>query len=324
MPEGNEPKASQVPVGVQLKRRRQTLKLSLGEVEVATKIRGKYLIEIESGDYSKLPNDIYVRGFVFNYAKHLGLDAEEVAQRYMHERGGQIDSAPMSAPQGFQDSRVVITPQLAILGGILLIVGLVVAYLSWQFAALAGAPRLEVLTPAADGVVEASLLEVSGQVDGGADVTINDSPILTDAAGRFRDTLSLQDGVNIISVTARNKLGKSTTVTRNMLAKLPNAEVPTISSPVEGQFEGVMVEVRIKDAATAITAVVDGRETKQTVLAGATQVFRGKGEIRIKTANAAQTILFVTNSRTSRKELDNLGPNKEAREFTFAPDTVVQ
>src|SRR5580704_12303636 len=75
-------------VGRQLKARRQALRLSLAQVELDTKIRGKFLTALESGDYSSLPNDIYSRGFVQHYANHLGLDGEQVAQAYAKERGG--------------------------------------------------------------------------------------------------------------------------------------------------------------------------------------------------------------------------------------------
>src|ERR1043165_4391102 len=75
-------------VGPELKARRQALRLSLAQVEIDTKIRGKFLTALESGDYSSLPNDIYSRGFVQHYANHLGLDGNVVAADYAQERGG--------------------------------------------------------------------------------------------------------------------------------------------------------------------------------------------------------------------------------------------
>jgi len=54
-------------VGQQLKARRQALRLSLAQVEVDTKIRGKFLSALESGDYASLPNDVYSRGFVYEF-----------------------------------------------------------------------------------------------------------------------------------------------------------------------------------------------------------------------------------------------------------------
>src|SRR6266581_1079990 len=77
-----------VPVGQQLKARRTAMRLSLAQIEVDTKIRGKFLSALESGDYSSLPNDIYSRGFVQHYANHLGLNGTSVAAAYAEERGG--------------------------------------------------------------------------------------------------------------------------------------------------------------------------------------------------------------------------------------------
>ncbi|QQR52969.1 helix-turn-helix domain-containing protein [bacterium] len=100
-------------VGPQLKARRQSLRMSLAQVEVATKIRGKYLIALEAGEYEKLPNDIYSRGFVQNYANHLGLDGTVVAADYALERGVSKKARPKglswSDPQNWY-SRVELWP----------------------------------------------------------------------------------------------------------------------------------------------------------------------------------------------------------------------
>jgi cytoskeletal protein RodZ len=210
-----EPK--QLSVGQQLKARRQALRLSLAQVEVDTKIRGKFLTALESGDYSKLPNDIYSRGFVQHYASHLGLNGTEVAAAYARERGG-VAAGGMKRPRLERPKRLVFTGQIvAVLAG-LVVVGAVFGYLLWQFSALAGAPRLVVTNPDADVSLTGGVIEVSGHTTPGADVNVNDSPVLTDTDGNFSEKVALQDGVNAIRVTSRSKLGKASTVTRNVLA----------------------------------------------------------------------------------------------------------
>jgi cytoskeletal protein RodZ len=48
-----------------------------------TKVSTLYLQGIEREDYSKLPAPVYVRGFVFQYAKCLKLQPEIVANSYV-------------------------------------------------------------------------------------------------------------------------------------------------------------------------------------------------------------------------------------------------
>ncbi len=128
-----------IGVGALLKKRRQSLKLSLASVELATKIRGKYLVQIEQGDYEQLPNDIYTRGFITKYAEYLGLDAEEATAKYVVERGGADTFAKVSSPKPVKSRRFFITSRFLIAAAFLVVLVLVVVYLIAQFSALAAA-----------------------------------------------------------------------------------------------------------------------------------------------------------------------------------------
>jgi cytoskeleton protein RodZ len=70
-------------LGQFLRTKRESLGLSLDEVQERTKIRKRYLIALENGDWSVLPGYVYGRGFVRSYAEVLGLDGLELLQTYM-------------------------------------------------------------------------------------------------------------------------------------------------------------------------------------------------------------------------------------------------
>ncbi len=55
--------------------------VSLAEVEVATRIRQKYLAAIESDEWHLLPGEVVGRGFLRNYADYLGLESHEINDR---------------------------------------------------------------------------------------------------------------------------------------------------------------------------------------------------------------------------------------------------
>lgn len=61
--------------------------LSLAKAEQGTRIRQRYLQALEEGDYAALPEPVYVKGFLRNYAAFLGLNAEEILDQYYGERG---------------------------------------------------------------------------------------------------------------------------------------------------------------------------------------------------------------------------------------------
>lgn len=72
--------------GELLERVRREKGLSLRDVENATKIRTRYLEGLEREDYSMLPDQVYVQGFLKTYANYLGLDGEGLAQDFRERR----------------------------------------------------------------------------------------------------------------------------------------------------------------------------------------------------------------------------------------------
>ena len=56
--------------------------LEIADVEHATGIRGVYLNALEQSRYDVLPGEVYVKGFLRNYANYLGLDGSHLVQRY--------------------------------------------------------------------------------------------------------------------------------------------------------------------------------------------------------------------------------------------------
>ena len=167
-----------VSVGQELKKRRQGLRLSLTEVELQTKIRGKFLTQLESGDYEGLANDVYSRGFVQNYANYLGLDGLAMAARYSAERGGP-EAAPTQAPKLKRPPRLVFTGRLAVVGAGLLVIVAVMSYLGWQLSALAAPPSITIILPDTNQTITGSLTTVSGHVTPGADVAIDEVAVVS-------------------------------------------------------------------------------------------------------------------------------------------------
>ncbi|MFN2202540.1 MAG: helix-turn-helix domain-containing protein [Caldilineaceae bacterium] len=68
-------------LGAVLRQRREAMGVSLAEVEVATRIRQKYLAAIESDEWHLLPGEVVGRGFLSNYSAYLGLEPHEVVDR---------------------------------------------------------------------------------------------------------------------------------------------------------------------------------------------------------------------------------------------------
>jgi cytoskeletal protein RodZ len=61
-------------IGEELKRIREEKGLSIYDVENQTKIKATFIDAIEKENFDKIPGRVYVKGFIKNYAKFLGLD----------------------------------------------------------------------------------------------------------------------------------------------------------------------------------------------------------------------------------------------------------
>ena len=74
-------------VGERLKREREKQGLELQAIADETSIRLTYLEAIENGDYTHLPSDVYVKGFIKNYARALNIEPAPLIFEFEEERG---------------------------------------------------------------------------------------------------------------------------------------------------------------------------------------------------------------------------------------------
>lgn len=84
-------------VGDILRSEREKQRLTIKDVEHETSIRALYIEAIEKGDQKALPSEVYVKGFIRNYADFLHLDADALARQYREEIHGIEEAAPVVA-----------------------------------------------------------------------------------------------------------------------------------------------------------------------------------------------------------------------------------
>ena len=144
-------------LGTVLRTARENKGVTLAKAESATRIRLKYLEALEEGRASDLPEPVFVKGFLRNYAIYLGLDSKEVLLLYRSEYGIKKDVAdvqPEIEPIKAPPSRL--TPALLTVGLALVVFLLVMYYLYQQYTAPPMAPTpaiiLDIPTPTATPV----------------------------------------------------------------------------------------------------------------------------------------------------------------------------
>lgn len=68
-------------IGGYLRQQRETRSLSVDDIAAMTRIRVPMLEALEDGDLDRLPEFIYVKGFIRRYGEALGLDGKSLADR---------------------------------------------------------------------------------------------------------------------------------------------------------------------------------------------------------------------------------------------------
>lgn len=333
-----QPKRKPQTLGSILQRRRESLEISLADAEQATRIRSHYLEALEAGEYDQLKDDVYTKGYVKNYADYLGLETKPILKLYSDERSGireikrqsrrPSDSVALGV-KPIKSARMVVTPKTAIVVAMALIVGLVVSYILWQVAVLSAPPKLSINNNEARSV-STNYGFVSGQVEGGADLFINDSPVLVAADGSFRERISLINGRNEVRLTAKNRLGRSITETYVITARLAELTPTPTTTPTttaaaspDATFDGVQVVVTIRDTPTWLIVEADSKEIyRGTLVAGASQSFSAADKLTLSTGNAGSTQLVLTNRVVQNKTIASLGAAGEVkRGLEYTRDT---
>lgn len=110
-------------VGYLFQSARKDLNLTISDVAGAIHIRRLYLEAIESGDFSILPGNVYLIGFIKIYAKFLSLDGDEILRR-LNLLTNPIQKAtmpPLSIPMDQQEQPSLSMTTFLSLGAVFLL-----------------------------------------------------------------------------------------------------------------------------------------------------------------------------------------------------------
>ena len=118
-------------IGNSLREARERQGLGYPEIEVATKIRAKYIRALEEENFTSIPGDAYIRGFLRTYAEYLGLDGDvyvdEYASRFITSWRDELPPRPERPRIRTRERHLQRRAVLLALGGIVLVAVLVFA-----------------------------------------------------------------------------------------------------------------------------------------------------------------------------------------------------
>jgi cytoskeletal protein RodZ len=119
-------------LGQTLRSTREGKRLKLSQVAEKTRIPLDRLQALESDRYFDLPDDVYMRGSIRNYAIFLGLDPAEVEGLYRQARPAEEKRVPLSVAT--TSRRLALVPAAA--GSVVIIVLILVALVALHIIVL--------------------------------------------------------------------------------------------------------------------------------------------------------------------------------------------
>jgi cytoskeletal protein RodZ len=321
-------KVGSLTLGEKLKKLRSEGRISLAEASKSTKIQIKYLEYLESGEYEKLPAKVYVKGFLRSYANFLGISESYLIKLYEREQGIRENikntSQEKKLAEPIKFPRFIITPRIIVMSAVGLLVFGCFFYLYKEMGNFVNTPRLVVIKPVSGSVVESKSVYVSGVSEKDSEVFINDQPTMVNDKGEFNENVGLQDGLNTISVKAKNKFGKVAEQNITLQFNGQNTEAVNSSSD-NGQNtdntaknSGIKIDVYVQPDPTWISVEEDGNLAYSgTLLPGATQTFEAKDKISITSGKGRSTFIKI-NGVDKGMLSDSPGI---VRDVTFTADT---
>jgi cytoskeletal protein RodZ len=292
-------------LGQLLRQAREEKGISLEEIEKATRIRQRYLVALEAGDYGQLPTPGHIQGFLRNYAVHIGLDWNEVQGLYAKE----ASSHHISDPGIFHPKDIILAPRKPLLKAdlvlalvILLVAGVIGGWAFWRYGRpLLFARSMPTSTP------EPATTEP---------VAVKSSATATHAA------LSATPTPVVATPTPQKPTATSTllvpTPTKTLDAPLLIATptLPPTSTPIPTpkQTEGVVLQVKVVER-TWLQVTVDNQELPGELLeADQERKWEAKQAIHLICGNAGGVVITVNGV-----ELGSLGERGQVVEKTWTP-----
>lgn len=191
--------------------------LTLKKFEEKTKIKKSFLQYIETEKWNDLPEYGVVKGFVKSMSDILDIK-NDVAFALLRRDYSSNKKVAVN-PKPDLKMKFSWSPKITVLVVVVLAIVSVLSYIVYQYINFNQPPKLELVLPVEDQVVENLEVVVSGITDPDAVVIANNQPILVNSDGNFSDTVEVKKGDEELKVSATSRSGKFTEIRRRIKTK---------------------------------------------------------------------------------------------------------
>lgn len=283
-----------ITAGEVLKKKRESLGKSLITASQDTKIQKRFLQYIENDEFSKFDSEVFLTGFIKIYSKYLTLDTEKILALYRRSHPLKKDISSIKSKTFGIHKRITFTPKSIItLVSIIFFVS-ILGYIGLQIYKFQSPPTVTIISPEDSIVVTEPTLTVQGITQQSVIIEVNNS--LTEVAtnGSFQKEITLQEGINIITIRAsKNSNSVQETIE---IRKVTYTKPETTAQPVEEEPNIFTLKLVVNSSAAWIKLDIDDKNKLAQIVQPSTQEFEVKDSFYIITGKASNTTLYMNDS----------------------------
>lgn len=295
-------------IGKLLAQKRQDKNLSFNQISEIIKINPEYLEALEKGDYARFPSEVYIKGFLKNYSRFLGIDPEHSLALYRREREKLFIKPKLRVAEKIRPKNIdlSITKNRIISIFAVLFALLTIVYIGSYVADIFQAPRLALSKPLALSAGETGEFESkedSIQIEGlseiGSLLRINGQEYRVNSFEQFVVTLQLEEGLNEVNITSENQFGAKTEINLNITYKIGTGIPPTPTSAV---IENINNSINMRAEVIAVGAYLEIEVDGELVASKTYPVseiieFQAKNELIIFAPRPESINLFINGKK---------------------------
>lgn len=243
-------------IGKLLEERRLSKKLRYDEIAEIIKINPEYLEALETANYSKFPSEVYVKGFLRNYARFLGIEPDHALALYRREQEISLTNPKIKMTEKIKQKGLdlSITKNKVVTAVVIVITILTLLYIGSYVFNIFQNPRLELSKPiglkagqTGEYISPKDTLILEGVSEIGNKLTINGQEYRVNSFEQFNIEIKLQEGKNNIYLVSENQIRRKSEILLTVLyerQETPDSkDIPTIEEPKEKAPISIRIEV---------------------------------------------------------------------------------
>lgn len=222
-------------VGELLKEARLMRGKNLDEISDVLKINKAYLKGLEDGNWDIFPAEVYIKGFLKNYAKYLGIDEDRALRTYRRER--YVDEEVKVLDHGQKDVRDLnfrsfrLTKTSVTVFTALVSLVVIILFFTYQVFVVQQKPPLEITEPLSAQANSGEDIKydttddkitIEGKIGVGDTLFLNGEQVFTLGLSQFQIAdLKLESGENKLELESKNQFGISSQLRLVVIKSVP-------------------------------------------------------------------------------------------------------